>query len=85
MRVIVYTLLMTPPPSPLAPFIYLSHLSFLVFLCSISPPDLFAVVCSAIKDGDLAKLIGWDKEWASIQTSAAACPKLDLSEEQLER
>ena len=51
---------------------------------SVSPPDLFAVVCSAVKDGDLANMAGWQAEWQAIKQSAASCPTFDLNEAQLE-
>eukprot|EP00947_MAST-08B_sp_MAST-8B-sp1_P004339 g4339.t1 len=56
-----------------------------VYDLSASPPDLFAVVCSAVKDGDLRNLAGWDAEWAAIRNASAQCPSLELTEPQLEK
>ena len=52
---------------------------------SVSPPDLFGVVCSAIKQGDLEQMAGWDTTFTSIKEDAGKCPNLVLTEAQLER
>ena len=52
---------------------------------SVTPPDLFGVVCTGISEGTLKLLTNWDAEWAKIKTSAAQCPDLFLNEEELEQ
>ena len=52
---------------------------------TVTPPDIFGVVCTAISEGTLKTLSGWDAEWASIKSAAAQCPNLFLNEEELEQ
>ena len=56
-----------------------------VFDKSVSPPDLFGVICNAIKESDLLGMANWNTVWDSIQTSARSCPNLELSDAKLEQ
>jgi hypothetical protein len=52
---------------------------------SVTPPDLFGVVCNSILKGDLDALSGWPAEWVKMKTDNAKCPNLVLSEVELEQ
>ena len=51
---------------------------------TVSPPDLFGVVCSAVTKGELERLTSWSTEWAKMQAANAECPNLSLSEDELQ-
>ena len=52
---------------------------------SVTPSDLFGVLCNSIAEGTLKGFPDWDDEWKKIKDSAATCPSLDLTEKELEQ